>query len=414
MMNRPISHPSAAAPASARGASTQEPAFPATTNAAYPTVGDLIADLAPDEPVFCLSLTTAEQTARDFSSRFPGITTYALKACPLHALISTFASAGVSAFDVASLQEMALVRSVNADAPLHYNNPIRSDLETRRAYEEFKVRHFTVDDAVGLERLNRVISPRDRADVEVSVRLRAATNTARIDFTAKFGLSPELAGTMLRAIEDAGYRPAITFHPGSQCGDPQAFADLVGAAARICAETGITPHTVNVGGGFPVPYDNAECPPMAAYFSAIAQAFDTHFDPARTRLVAEPGRALAAPTMSLLTQIKHIRDDGSVYLNDGLYGGLLELTQIDLHLPMRVWRDDTVLAGPTTARQLYGPTCCPIDSFPSPVQLPVEIAEGDRIEFGLTGAYGVTTVTHFNGYGPTEVIGVTDILTRAG
>ncbi len=414
MMNVPITDPVAATPAPARGASNQAPIFPATADTAYPTIGALIADRAPDEPVFCLSLATAENTARDFSSRFPGITTYALKACPLRELIHTFAGAGVAAFDVASLQEMALVRSVNADAPLHYNNPIRSDLETRRAYEEFKVRHFTVDDAVGLERLNRVIARGERADVEVSVRMRAATNTARIDFTAKFGLPAELAATMLRAIEDAGYRPAITFHPGSQCGDPQAFADLIGAAARICAETGITPHTVNVGGGFPVPYDNAECPPMATYFSAISQAFGAHFNPARTRLVAEPGRALAAPTMSLLTQIKHIRDDGSVYLNDGLYGGLLELTQIDLHLPMRVWRGDTILTGPTAARQLYGPTCCPIDSFPSPVQLPEEIAEGDRIEFGLTGAYGLTTVTHFNGYGPTEVIGVTDILTRAG
>ncbi|WP_162901580.1 type III PLP-dependent enzyme [Breoghania sp. L-A4] len=411
MMNVTVARPSAATPAPA----PQQPAALPSSGAvpaSYATLGALIADLAPEDPLFCLSLATATRTARDFSSRFPGITTYALKACPLPELVATFAQAGVSAFDVASLQEMALVRRIDATAPLHYNNPIRSDTETRRAYEDFAVRHFTVDDAVGLERLNRAIPPGDRGDVEVSVRLRVAKNTARIDFTAKFGMPPAPAVEMMRAIVTAGYRPAITFHPGSQCGDPQAFATLIASAAEICATTGTTPHTVNVGGGFPVAYDDARCPPLAAYFSAISLAFNTHFDPARTRLVAEPGRALAAPTMSLLTQIKHIRSDGSVYLNDGLYGGLLELTQIDLHLPTRVWRGSAILTGPTEPRQLYGPTCCPIDRFPSPVPLPAEIVEGDRIEFGLTGAYGLATVTHFNGYGPTQVIGVDEILTR--
>lgn len=412
-MNGPFAHPDASETATPLVALPLAHAADKPAETAYETIGALVRDLAPEDPVFCLSLDTAARTAQRFVARFPGMTTYALKACPLPELVTAFTQAGVKAFDVASPQEMALVRSVHADAPLHYNNPIRSDAETRRAYEDFAVRHFAVDDEVGLQRLNRIIPAARRGDVEVTVRVRAEKNAAQIDFTSKFGLSPAMAGDLIRSVTAAGYRPAITFHPGSQCNDPRAFTDLIVAAAKLCAATGVTPQTLNVGGGFPVPYDNAACAPLDAYFDAIGAAFHTHFKPDRTRLVAEPGRALAAPTMSLLTQIKHIRSDGTLFLNDGLYGGLMELMQIDIQLPMRVWRGDATLTGPTGSRQIYGPTCCPIDRFPSLMELPEEIREGDRIEFGLTGSYGLATVTKFNGYGPSRVVQVTDILTRA-
>lgn len=377
----------------------------------YPTVGAFIRSRSPDEPVFCLSLESAMATARRFCEGFPGDTTYALKACPLPELVTAFTQAGVQGFDVASPQEMALVRSVHAESPLHYNNPIRSDAEVRRAFEEFAIRHYVVDDEVGLNRLNAIIPQDARADIEITVRLRAEKNAAQIDFTAKFGLIAAHAGDLLRAVAASGYKPAITFHPGSQCDDPTAYVDLINAAAAVSKETGIPLHTLNVGGGFPVPYDNAACAQQSAYFEAIDTAFHNHFDPAVTRLVAEPGRALAATTMSLLTQVKHIRADGTIFLNDGMYGGLMELIQIDIKLPMRVWRDDEVLEGPTSGRNVYGPTCCPLDHFPQPLTLPDDIQEGDRIEFGLTGSYGLATVTKFNGYGPSRIVHVSNILT---
>lgn len=411
-MNRPFTHYSAATfikPAT-------PPAQPANCppqKMEYSTVGALITGLVPDAPLFCLSREAANTIVSRFANGFPGTTTYALKACPLPELVSIFARSGVEAIDVASPQEMAIVRSVHASIPLHYNNPIRSDAETRQAYDEFSVRHYAVDDEVGLDRLNAVVPPHQRADVEVIVRLRAQKNAAQIDFTAKFGLLPADAAGLLQAVTNAGYRPALTFHPGSQCDDPQAFTDLIHASADLCEKVGVRIHTLNVGGGFPLPYGNTTSPQLEAFFNAIGVAFTARFDPAETRLVAEPGRALAGPTMSLLTQIKHIRADGTIFLNDGLYGGLMELMQIDIQLPIRVWRGAEVLNGPTRVYQAYGPTCCPLDRFPHALELPEDIAEGDRIEFGLTGAYGIATVTKFNGYGTTDIVHVTEILSPA-
>jgi ornithine decarboxylase len=47
----------------------------------------------------------------------------------------------------------------------------------------------------------------------------------------------------------------------------------------------------------------------------------------------------------------------------------------------------------------YGPTCDSMDAAEGPFRLPEDVAEGDWIEIGMLGAYGVAMATRFNGYG---------------
>ena len=49
--------------------------------------------------------------------------------------------------------------------------------------------------------------------------------------------------------------------------------------------------------------------------------------------------------------------------------------------------------------RFYGPTCDSIDHMPGPFWLPDTIGEGDYIEIGMLGAYGVAMATRFNGFG---------------
>ena len=58
--------------------------------------------------------------------------------------------------------------------------------------------------------------------------------------------------------------------------------------------------------------------------------------------------------------------------------------------------------------RFYGPTCDSIDHMPGPYFLPADIDEGDYIEIGMTGAYGVAMATRFNGYGDCEIAEVED------
>jgi ornithine decarboxylase len=46
--------------------------------------------------------------------------------------------------------------------------------------------------------------------------------------------------------------------------------------------------------------------------------------------------------------------------------------------------------------------------MPGPFHLPADVQEGDFIEIGMLGAYGVAMSTGFNGYGEHEVAAVED------
>ncbi|MEZ5774492.1 MAG: hypothetical protein R3D33_07275 [Hyphomicrobiaceae bacterium] len=135
--------------------------------------------------------------------------------------------------------------------------------------------------------------------------------------------------------------------------------------------------------------------------------------PSRPHLECEPGRGLVAISTSLVARVKLVkRASGEVYLNDGIYGGLLEWSQAralrPAHRVMRV--GGTAPAGEVGQFTVYGPTCDPLDVLPGGLVLPVDIAEGDYVELGPLGAYGVATATRFNGYGAAETVEVDHVL----
>jgi len=111
--------------------------------------------------------------------------------------------------------------------------------------------------------------------------------------------------------------------------------------------------------------------------------------------MCEPGRALCVDGESLITQV-HLRKDDALYLNDGMYGSFIE-EKYNLHLPVR----PVAIRNFSSEQQeytLYGPTCDSLDIFPRRVSLPVDLEEGDWIEFDRIGAYGAACRTHFNGF----------------
>ena len=65
-------------------------------------------------------------------------------------------------------------------------------------------------------------------------------------------------------------------------------------------------------------------------------------------------------------------------------------------------------AAPLKPFQLYGPTCDSADQMPGPFWLPEDVREGDHIEIGMLGAYGVAMATRFNGFGEMETVEVND------
>ena len=61
-----------------------------------------------------------------------------------------------------------------------------------------------------------------------------------------------------------------------------------------------------------------------------------------------------------------------------------------------------------TAFNFFGPTCDSMDYMKGPFILPNNIKEGDYVELGQLGAYGITFRTKFNGFFSNNIYEVED------
>lgn len=356
--------------------------------------------IAPDGPVLYFCPAVLQATARWFQAGFAGQVSYAVKANANAEVLDNLVATGVTAFDVASLAEMQLVRRALPNALLHYHNPVRSRREVGDA-AAMGVVSWSVDCMRELDKLAGVVAPGH----EIAVRLRLPVAGAAYDFGAKFGADPEHAVALLQRAVAMGYAVSITFHPGTQCGDPAAWAAYITVAADVATQAGVRLKRLNVGGGFAA-HRVGEKPDLQAVFTRIDGQTRRVFGDRRPDLVCEPGRALVAEAFSLAVRVKAVRDDGAVFLNDGVYGGLAEMRDIGLSDRITVWRGGRRMQGALRPRLVFGPTCDSLDRLPDRMPLPAEIDEGDHIVICGMGAYVQVLSTGFNGYGQHDVVTV--------
>lgn len=357
----------------------------------------------PDRAMLYFAPRVLQATARRFCDGFGGLVSYAVKANPGEEVLANLAAAGLRAFDVASPREIYAVRAVCPQAVLHYNNPVRSPEEVAAA-RALGVASYAVDCGRELDKLAGVAP-----GTEIAVRLALPVAGAVYDFGAKFGAGPERAAELLRDVAARGFTPAMTFHPGTQCADPQAWASYIDAAAQVARSAGLRLARLNVGGGFAA-HRVGGAPDLAAIFARIRAETDRCFGPDAPDLLCEPGRAMVADAFTLATRIKALRGDGSVFLNDGIYGGLSETRDMMMTDRVRVMSPQgTRRRGAPVPRAVFGPTCDSIDRLPDPLALPEDIREGDYVLFDGMGAYSRSLSTRFNGYGvgdPVTVAGL--------
>ncbi|MFC1606185.1 type III PLP-dependent enzyme, partial [Pseudomonadota bacterium] len=124
-------------------------------------------------------------------------------------------------------------------------------------------------------------------------------------------------------------------------------------------------------------------------------------------LMAEPGRALAAPGLSAVVEVL-LRKDDRLYINDGMYGIFWELRfKAHMRFAARAYRGGELLKGALAPFRLYGPTCDASDVLPGEVELPTGIRAGDHLEFGQIGAYSLSRRTRFNGLYSERIVHIT-------
>ena len=383
---------------------TKEPKAGRTAAVSIPrfsSVEHLLETTRPTMPVYCLFPEKFAAAARRFEA-FPGDTLYAVKANPAPLVLDSVYASGIRHFDTASLAEIELVRARCPNAVCHFMAPVRIAGTAHTAFHKHKVTDFVVDCNAELDKL---LSETDGGKrLRIFVRIATPLGGALLELSSKFGATQADAARLLQRVAATGATPGLTFHVGSQCLSPFSYAQAIEMARRTASMAGVDIAALDIGGGFPGPYHNNDVPPYHWYFDTIREALATL--PGKPKLMCEPGRALIAEGVSLVTQVI-LRKDGSLYLNDGIYGSFDELTLPGwtADYPLRVFSVDgngRAVEQPQghTAFRVYGPTCDTLDVLPRPLILPENIKAGDFIVVDAIGAYSIALRTTFNGFYP--------------
>ncbi len=366
---------------------------------------DLVRERSPERPVALVRPDTVALAARWFQESFKGDVLYAVKANPSPWVIRTLAGAGLRAFDVASVPEMELVAGEVPGARMAFMHPVKSRTAISAAYFDYGVRTFAFDTH---EELAKILDATGNArDLNLMVRLAVSSDGSSYPLAGKFGVEAHEAPALLlaarRATQDL---MGVAFHVGSQCMRPTAYQGAMSAASRALVRAGVFADVIDVGGGFPSIYPGMVPPSLDDYVASIDRGFGEMMVHETTELWCEPGRALVAESSSVLTRVE-LRKGDALYLNDGSYGSLFDATHAKWPFPVKLIREQTTEA-PLKPFRFYGPTCDSLDHMPGPFWLPEDVGEGDYIEIGMLGAYGVAMSTRFNGYGDHDIAEVRD------
>ena len=373
----------------------------------FKSVENLVRQLKPNKPVYCIRKKSILSASKYFQKNFPGNILYAVKTNPHPTVIKTLIKSGINQFDVASIEEIKVIKKFSPSAKCSYMHTVKNRESIREAYYKYGIKTFALDTK---EELIKIIESTDNAkDLELFVRVAVSNEHAEIDLSKKFGaLSSEATG-LLRLVKQNSKKIGLSFHVGSQCMHPISYSKGISEIGNIIKRTKIIPNYINVGGGFPTIYPDLIPQSLDNYLEEIKKSLKSLKLESMPEIICEPGRALVAESGSTIVRVD-LKKKQKLYINDGTYGTLFDAGTPNIVFPSKMIKDSSnkIISKKFTAFDFYGPTCDSMDYMKGPFLLPNNIKENDYIELGQLGAYGITFRTQFNGFFSDEIYEVED------
>ncbi|MDC0009877.1 type III PLP-dependent enzyme [Candidatus Pelagibacter sp.] len=371
----------------------------------FKTVDDLINQLKPEKPIYCIRKKSIQLASTYFRNKFPGKVLYAVKTNPHPEVLKTIVESGIENFDIASIQEIKDIRAINPNAKCSYMHTVKGRESIKEAYFNYNVKAFSLDTK---DELIKIIETTNEAkDLELFVRVAVSNEHAEIDLSTKFGASISEASALLRLTKQYAKKIGLSFHVGSQCMHPISYTKGIADIGNIIKKTKIIPDYINIGGGFPAIYPDLVPQSLDNYFEEIKKGLLNLKLEKLPEILCEPGRALVAESGSTIVRV-NLRKKQKLYINDGTYGTLFDAGTPNIVYPSRLIKSGKAISKKLTAFDFYGPTCDSMDYMKGPFLLPNNIKENDYIELGQLGAYGLTFRTQFNGFYSNEIYEVED------
>ena len=362
-----------------------------------------------DRPTLVLDIDQVETNYHALKSGMPdALIHYAVKSNPHPDILSRLVTLGCR-FDAASRQEIQMCLDAGAKPhEISYGNTIKraSDIAWAAAAG---ITLFSADAEEELEKL-AVHAP----GASVFIRIMVSSAEAEWPLSRKFGCSTSYALPLLDRAKALGLAPVgLSFHVGSQTKHPYMWYDCLDIVAAIWENARAEGHKLwllNIGGGFPA-YYGVDITEPTQYGTELIEAIRDRFDGV-DYIMAEPGRGMVGSAGAMATECllvsRKIPGDPVrwVFLDAGRFSGLAEVEGESIKYQFVVFGKETHA---TSACIVAGPTCDSADILyeKNKVELPVDLASGDRFMIKTCGAYTSTYSTvAFNGFPPLAVVSI--------
>ena len=379
-----------------------------------PTVFEHVSDWAKETPTpfYVYDEEGIRTTVRALFAAFswnPGYgERYAVKACPTPGILRVLAEEGCGA-DCASASELYLAAHSGMAERMIFTSNETTDEEYRAAIAAGAA--INLDDFTQIAHLKRAAGPGAfpkevclRYNPGASSLLDANTQAIMGDARgAKFGMTKSQLLAGYRTLTLLGVeRFGLHAMPGSNSLNegyyPALAAELFALVKEIKAETGVTIHFVDFGGGVGIPYRPEDRPvDIAAVGEGVRRAYEEAF--AGTDLapgiLTELGRFVTGPHGYLVTKVigeKHTYKDyvgvdatACDLMRPAMYGAYHHITVIGKEAVPAAGKVDVV-----------GSLCENNDKFAVDRELPA-VEEGDLLVIHDAGAHGRSMGYNYNG-----------------
>jgi ornithine decarboxylase len=359
-------------------------------------------------PLFILDHNKIRENYRTFKKHLPRVQCYyAVKANSIQQIVETLFKEG-SSFDVASYNEFMQVyqyiKHFDTKEKKHFiwdkiifSNTIK-DRTTLQKIKQYKPL-VTYDNVAELKKL------KDYCDTAgLVVRLKVPDTGSQVEMSSKFGAELTDAEKLIQQAFDMGLKvEGISFHVGSQCTNFDNYTSALAFTSEIfhnARKKGFNLNLVDIGGGFPVPYD-----PQVPEFKQLAALLNSEFKrlfPDDIEILAEPGRFIVATAATLVSEIiGKARRDGKIFyhINDGVYHTFSGVVY-DHWIP----NFTAFKEGEKEICAVVGPTCDSFDKITLSAELPGNLEVGDFLYTENIGAYSTASSTKFNGFDGAKII----------
>ena len=324
---------------------------------------------------------------------------YALKANSDPKVLTYLDSLGCG-FEAASGYEVRILLDLGVDpAKIMYGTSIKPAEHISFAFQA-GVKRFAADSKEELDKI-ATNAPGSKVFIRTIV-----------DDTGSVFMMSERFGTPANTVKDLVLYArhlslktyGVSFYVGSQAARADMWAKGVRTIKPIIEELlkeGVTLEVLNIGGGFPVHYDNHQDAP--ALKEIVVQTHNAlHELPYIPKIIMEPGRGLVATSTVLITEVIARNDRAGkpwLCLDAGIYNALYEamIHQGTTRYPVYPLNPPTE---PVDSLEftLAGPTGDSLDIIARNVPLPSYTDVGDKLLFEHTGAYSVAMASRFNGF----------------